>query len=100
MTFQGALKRLDIEDYAERIWNSNSRGELFFIQDYIDMASLQGSVSWFRPLFLVCVKFAENNWTRPESCFQHIPELMVDAAQSFAAVERSKAQEPTKQKTP
>lgn len=35
MTFQEALKILDIEDYRERILNSNSNGKLFHLQQYI-----------------------------------------------------------------
>jgi hypothetical protein len=84
MTFQEALKKLNIEDYADRIWNSNSHGELFFIQDYINMAtSFKGDMAWFRPLFRICVYFAEQSWKRPESCFQHMPRLMANVASTL-----------------
>ena len=33
MNFEEALKKLDIEEYEERIINSNSHGELFHLQD-------------------------------------------------------------------
>ena len=78
MTFKKAVKRLDIEDYEERIFKSNSHGELFHLLDYIVFAkTIKGDASWFRPLFIACVKYAEKNWKRPESCFQHIPKRMV-----------------------
>jgi len=81
MTFQEAVKILNIEDHAERIWNSNSHGELFHVYDYVRWAeNLQGKdvLKRFRPLFLECVRFAEENWERPESVFQHMPEMMKD----------------------
>ena len=77
MTFKEVLKKLNIEDYAERIWNSSSRGELFFISDYFHFAKLD-DVGWFREWFESVVKMAEENWSRPESVFQHIPEIFDD----------------------
>ena len=35
MNFEEALKKLNIEDYKEAIFNSNSHGELFHLMDYI-----------------------------------------------------------------
>lgn len=77
MSFNDALKRLNIEDFSERIYNSNSHGELMHLVDYIDMAThIKGDSAWFRSQFLKCVEFTEANWSRPESCFQHMPDLL------------------------
>ena len=75
MTFAEALKILNIEDYENRIFNSNSHGELFHLPDYIIVAQLvqkKGEISRFREWFEGLVKWAEDNWERPESVFQHI----------------------------
>lgn len=72
MTFKEALKKLNIEDYGDRIFHSNSHGELFHCRDYILLAQWD-DVSWFRDWFERVVKFTEDNWERPESIFQHIP---------------------------
>jgi hypothetical protein len=80
MTFKDALKSLGIEDYAERIFNSNSHGELFHIQQYFTLAKvLKGNSEWFREWFEKVVKWAEENWERPESIFQHISQILVDS---------------------
>ncbi len=76
MTLTEALKRLGIEDYKERILNSNSHGELIHLIDYVEMANLGIDPSIFRFLFVECVDFCDKNWTRPESCFQHMPKLL------------------------
>lgn len=77
MQFRESLRVLGIEDYAERIWNSNSHGELSHTWDYIDMArAYNGHAKWFRPLFLEAVAFAQREWTRPESVFQHMPAMI------------------------
>ena len=76
MTFNEVLKKLDIEDFADRIYNSNSHGELFHLYDYFQLASLSDDMTWFRPIFLDIVKQAEEKWDRPESVFQHIPEIL------------------------
>lgn len=78
MTFGDALKRLNIEDYGERIFNSNSHGELFHLADYIAMAETIEDPSWFRELFVVLVAHAEKTWQRPESVFQHFPRMLID----------------------
>lgn len=73
MNFNEALKHLGIEDYAERIFKSNSHGELFHLQQYFKLAEiLKDDASWFRGWFEETVKWAEENWERPESIFQHI----------------------------
>lgn len=38
MDFKESLSYLNLEDYGERIFNSNTRGELSHIQGYIDLA--------------------------------------------------------------
>jgi len=75
MNFQEALKILNIEDYRERIYNSNSHGELFHLADYIQIADVlkdTEDASVFREDFENIVKSAEENWERPESIFQYI----------------------------
>lgn len=84
MTFIESLKRLGIEDYADRIFNSNSRGELIHLGDYIDMAEMiDGDASWFRPIFVACVEFSEQGWRHPEHCFQHMPRLMREMTEAI-----------------
>ncbi len=75
MSFLGALKKLNIEEYAERIWRSNSHGEIMHVFDYIQIARLK-DVNWFRKWFVEVVARAEKEWERPESIFQHIPKLI------------------------
>ena len=75
MTFNEALKKLNIEDYGERIFNSNSHGELSHCMDYISLAQMD-DVSWFRTWFEATVKWAKNKWSRPESIFQHMPRCL------------------------
>ena len=80
MNFHEALVFLGIPEYEGRIMNSNSRGELFFIADYVAIANTlknsEDDVSWFAPCFKEVVKWAEDNWSRPESVFQHLPRLL------------------------
>lgn len=81
MTIHEALAILGIEDYADRIINSNSHGELIHLRQYIELAETlnddEGLLSlWFRPWFEEAVKLAEQNWERPESVFQHIPTIL------------------------
>lgn len=78
MTISEALKKLNIEDYGERIFNSNSHGELFHLTDYILLAEGLEDTSWFRESFIAAVAFAEKHWKRPESVFQHIPKMIED----------------------
>jgi hypothetical protein len=85
ISFKQALKKLNIEDYGERIFNSNSHGELMHLMDYIHFATVldDEGVKWFRPMFVVCVEWAEKNWQRPESCFQWMPKLMQQMAEAM-----------------
>lgn len=78
MTFQEALKILGIEKYQERIFKSNSRGELFHIYQYIDLAEAIGTTEWFPKWFDHIVSRAEKTWDRPESVFQHTYEILVE----------------------
>lgn len=79
ISFKDALKILDIQEYEERIFNSNSHGELYHLQDYIDVANfLKGSptaVQIFKKHFEECVEDAYKNWQRPQSVFQHIKKF-------------------------
>ncbi len=77
-TFDDALERLGILDYKDRIWNSNSRGELFHLQDYFYMARCSGLGGSFREWFEIIIKDAEDNWDRPESIFQHMGTIYDD----------------------
>lgn len=78
MNFQEALKKLNIEDYGERIFNSSSTGELFFLSDYIFFAKTFDDTSWFREWFVAVVEMAERDWKRPESVFQHIVKIFME----------------------
>lgn len=83
MKFVDALKLLNIEDFKDRIWNSNSRGELFYIAEYVILsqrieAQNPESLSSFRNWFIGVVEYAEKNWERPESVFQHILRIFID----------------------
>jgi len=80
MNFQEALQELGIEKYAERIWHSNSHGELFHLDQYFTLAELvkeNNDKEWFCKWFEYIVKYAEQNWERPESIFQHIHKILV-----------------------
>jgi hypothetical protein len=74
--FHMALKQLGISEYAERIFKSNSHGELFHLDDYILLAKEFKDEAWFSTWFKEVVKMAEESWSRPESVFQHIPEIL------------------------
>ena len=88
MSFADAVKYLNIEDFADRIFLSNSHGELMHLGDYIDFAAHIKDPSWFRLLFITCVEFAEKTWQHPEHCFQHMPRLMADAAAAIHRINR------------
>lgn len=89
MTVGGALKRLNIEDYGERIFNSNSHGELYHLADYIVIAESISDVGAqrFREWFVGTVAWAEKNWQRPESVFQHMPRMMLQETYDPPTVE-------------
>ena len=76
ISFKDALKILNIEEYGERIFNSNSRGELFHLQGYITIAKFikdsPTAISVFKKHFDESVEDANKNWQRPQSVFQHI----------------------------
>lgn len=79
ITYKDALKKLGIEDFSSRIFHSNSHGELFHLLDYCAIAeSINGDAdtNGFREVFLEIVAFCEKSWSRPESCFQHMPKLI------------------------
>ena len=79
--FGQALVKLNIEDYQERIFNSNSHGELIHLYDYIVIANALGDAGAqaFRTWFESVVKWAEENWQRPESIFQHIRKILIES---------------------
>jgi len=81
MTFKEALKILKIEEYGERIFHSNSHGELFHTLDYISVAERlhEGEGESFREWFVGTVELAEEKWKRPESVFQHLIRLTEEA---------------------
>ena len=77
MSFKEALKILNIEEYGERIFSSNSHGELFHCADYILLAdAFKEDAEWFKGWFEAVIEWAEKNWDRPESVFQHIPKIL------------------------
>ena len=81
MNFKEALKILKIEDYGERIFNSNSRGELSHLYVYGQYAQMTKDAGkedslMFRKLFVAAVEKAEKTWERPESVFQHIEKVL------------------------
>jgi L-rhamnose mutarotase len=76
MEFKEALKKLGIEDYAERIFNSNSHGELFHVYDYIVLAENIKDTSWFREWFEAVIDYANKNWERPQSIYQHVMKML------------------------
>ena len=81
MTFPEACKKLNIEDYQQRIFDSNSHGELFHIWSYVALAETLDQLNMtddFRTLFVGLVSDAEKTWKRPESVFQHIPNICLD----------------------
>jgi len=79
-TFGEATKFLNIQKYEDRIMNSSSTGELFFIVDYINLANHwkrnNFNVVEFSKLIDDIVKHAEDTWKRPESVFQHMPKMI------------------------
>lgn len=82
MNLEEALKILGIEKYAERILESNSHGELFHLGLYFSLADALGETDWFADWFGDLVKWAEDNWERPESIFQHVDRILLDDMQN------------------
>ena len=81
MTFREALEKLGIQDFEERIFNSNSHGELFHLAQYGQLAEVleEKDLELFRAWFLRLVASAEAKWNRPESIFQYVLVFFVDA---------------------
>lgn len=78
MTFDQALEKLTISEYSERIFNSNSHGELFHCADYIHLAETirEKEIPEFRKVFVGNIKHAEKTWKRPESAYQHVLKMI------------------------
>lgn len=81
MTLGKTLEALGIENYMERIFNSSSTGELFFLTDYAILLEIfeddiKKDKNFFKDKFEAIVKMAEQKWKRPESIFQHIPKAL------------------------
>jgi hypothetical protein len=74
-TLPEALKILGIEEYGERIFKSNSSGELFHLKQYFILADSIGNTECFPKWFKSAVEIAEKEWKRPESVFQHIAKM-------------------------
>jgi len=79
MTFDEAVQKLGIEKYADRIFNSNSHGELLHLRQYIVIAETLSNTDWFLKWFEDIIKEAEESWERPESVFQHIDSILLDS---------------------
>lgn len=84
MTFKEALDILGIADYGEAIFNSNSHGELLHLYDYVHLAEILRDADvkegMFREWFLGVVKYANENWKRPESIYQYILDMFIKSA--------------------
>jgi hypothetical protein len=80
-TSKDALKRLGVNDFRERIFNSNSHGELSHLLDYAIMSSWMKDEELlkFRPWFLLVVKWAGETWEYPEYVFQHIKKIAIES---------------------
>lgn len=82
MDFKESLKFLGISEYEERIFKSNSHGELFHLTDYIWIAenvrNLCKETAWFKPWFDSVVEWANESWNRPESIYQHMSKIFKD----------------------
>ena len=79
MNLKEALKTLNIYDYKDKIINSNSRGEIVHLLDYIHIAQQIEHPEKFRPWFEKIVEFAKHEWQRPESVYQHIYKILVES---------------------
>lgn len=80
MTVGDALKKLGIEEHAEKIVGSNSHCELGHLIGYCEIAVAADDTvkDWFPEWFDGVVEAAQG-WTRPESIYQWIPKLFWDA---------------------
>ena len=77
MTFPKAIEILGIEEYGERIFHSNSNGELIHLQQYFMLAKVIGKTEWFPLWFNDVVKQAEVKLKRPDVVFQYIAHILV-----------------------
>ena len=88
--FNEALEYLGISEYSERIFKSNSSGELFHLGDYILLADAikEGKIKeasgepasvWFRDWFIQIVDWSQT-WERPESIFQHMRRVLYETS--------------------
>lgn len=77
---KGPLEILGIEEYEDRIYNSSSSGELFFLMDYAQVAQMLGTQdnTHFKAWFKDIVEMAEKEWKRPASVFQHVITALND----------------------
>lgn len=74
MNFKEICTKLGIPEYSEAIFNSNSRGELFHIYDYKELADrLDGDPAIFVKCFKYYDAIAKATWKRPQSWYQHLP---------------------------
>jgi hypothetical protein len=78
MTLIEALEILGISEFAERIFKSNSHGELFHLEQYFMLAETIGTTDWFPIWFKDVVVLAVKEWARSESIFQHIGEILIE----------------------
>ena len=76
ISFDEALEKLNIVDYREKIFNSNSHGELIHLIDYIYIAENIKEEIDFRSFFIDVVEWSNKSWKRPESIYQHILRIM------------------------
>lgn len=83
MNFNEAVIKLGIQEYADRIYNSNSRGELSHLNDYIFLATTFPDPELFAKWFKDAVLMAEKHWKRPESVFQYIPRLLLESLKEY-----------------
>ena len=76
------LQKLGIEEYADRIFHSNSHGELFHLDDYYRLYELykdsEAFMEYFPVWFRLLVDHAEKNVSNPEAVFQHVARLWIE----------------------
>lgn len=80
VTLDDVLKFLDIEEFKEEIFRSNSHGELFHLQQYFALyeALSEENVPYFSLWFKAIVEIAKEKWDRPQSVYQHISQLYLE----------------------
>ena len=91
MKFEEVCEKLGIGKYAERIYNSHSRGELHFLQDYYQILEVaeenEGFAKVFPEWFEEVVASAEKEWQRPDTVFQHILTILRKDMEAIEKVE-------------